>query len=424
MWEKQRRKAIIKNVILGVLALVVIGALLVALLVNRSENKLEDQELVEAYTKQQEEQTEARQQSVEAIQTEYEKDLATIEKYLPGIVCWGDAITGGTASSVSYPSILKNYINTYICDVYNFADSIPNANDYGYLDWNKYTVSIPVINMGTGEENSGSVLGRSGAAPFVISDNFTIPDTTEPVNISITTADGHNANPLSNGDLGMNPVTINGIEGTLERHVSAGTWVSYTFARSEAGTAVDVERGTEILPACADLYKDYIHVVCIGTFDMYETDADKLVENTRQLLARQTSNQDRYIVLGLYYQNGMWINGDNIDNVMSHAFGNHYINVRKYLCTDALKDAGITPTSKDNENIKYGSIPDSFRSTAGKAELTSVAYKLIGKLVYDRMDALGYFDEIRDELYINETTRQIIKNDPGYFEKMIAVWNK
>lgn len=424
MWEEQRRRTIIKNVILAVLALVVIGALLVAMLVTRGENKQEDEKLVEAYSKQQEQQTEARQQSVDSIQKEYEKDLATIEEYMPGIVCWGDAITEGTASSVSYPSILSNYINTYICDVYNFADSIPNAKDYGYLDWKKYTVSIPVINMGTGEENSGTILGRSGAAPFVVSADFTIPENTEPVNISITTADGYKANPLSSGDLGMNPVTINGVEGTLERHVTAGAWVSYTFARTEAGASIVVEKGSEVIPACIDLYKDYIHVVCIGTYDEYETDAEKLVENTKKLLDRQTKNNDRYIVLGLYYKNGMWINGDDIDDAMSHAFGNHYINVRKYLCTDALKDADITPTEKDNENIRYGGIPDSFRSTAGKAELTSIAYKLIGKLVYDRMDTLGYFNEIKDELYINETVRQIIKDDPSYFSKMIAIWNK
>ena len=43
----------------------------------------------------------------------------------------------------------------------------------------------------------------------------------------------------------------------------------------------------------------------------------------------------------------------------------------------------------------------------------------IGKLVYERMESLGYFDEVFDELAIRETTRQILKDDPAYFERIL-----
>ena len=45
--------------------------------------------------------------------------------------------------------------------------------------------------------------------------------------------------------------------------------------------------------------------------------------------------------------------------------------------------------------------------------------RLIGKLIYTRMDSLGYFDEIKKELNLTETTKQIIKEDPPYFEAII-----
>ena len=35
------------------------------------------------------------------------------------------------------------------------------------------------------------------------------------------------------------------------------------------------------------------------------------------------------------------------------------------------------------------------------------------------MESLGYFDEVYDELNIKETTKQILKEDPTYFERII-----
>jgi hypothetical protein len=35
------------------------------------------------------------------------------------------------------------------------------------------------------------------------------------------------------------------------------------------------------------------------------------------------------------------------------------------------------------------------------------------------MDSLGYFNEIKEELNLTETTKQIIKEDPQYFESII-----
>ena len=111
---------------------------------------------------------------------------------------------------------------------------------------------------------------------------------------------------------------------------------------------------------------------------------------------------------------------DAVDTAMMQAFGNRYINVRKYLMEDGLSDAGITPTQEDKRSINNGRVPDSFTSARGGVELNGKAYTLIGKLVYDRMNSLGYFNEVFEELNITETTRQILKDDPGYFERILS----
>ena len=110
---------------------------------------------------------------------------------------------------------------------------------------------------------------------------------------------------------------------------------------------------------------------------------------------------------------------DVLDSAMMQEFGNHYINVRKYLCEDGISDYRLEATNQDIRDAKNSVVPESFRSTTGLSELNGKAYELIGKLVYDRMDRLGYFDEIRNELYIKESIKEIQKDDPQYFDRLM-----
>lgn len=427
MWEDNYRKNTIRNIILAVLIVVILAGLAIAMLSVHKKTEEQDAQLIEVYSQQQEQQTAARQEGVDAINAEYEKDMQTVAEYLPGVVCWGDSITAGSSGNVSYPYVLQKYIDAYICDIYDFRSSVENAEDYARLKWDDYKVSIPVVNMGGGQEDTNTVLGRSGVVPYVTAADLMIPAGTEPVEITLASQNGRSVAPLTGGSVGVNNVTINGIEGVLS--LSSETNYGYTtsryyFTRVEAGSEAYVPAGTVITTAATDMYRDYIHVVCIGTFGGYN-DVNDLVAQTKALVARQTQNSDRYIVLGLCSAGGYWnygatLNLDTVDTAMMQAFGNHYINVRKYLCEDGLSDAGMKATAQDEDDIRYGIVPTSFRSASGNAELNGKAYQLIGKLVYDRMDSLGYFNEVVSELYIKETTRLLLKDDPDYLNRVIA----
>ena len=238
---------------------------------------------------------------------------------------------------------------------------------------------------------------------------------------------GAAVSPLTGGGEGVNNVTIGGIEGRLsidsESYKQHQT-TRYYFSRLEPGTEVTVPAGTTIYTSAHDEYKDYIHIVCIGTYGGFEhgdrSGIDYLVYQTKQLLERQTHNTDRYIVLGLCSYNGYWnggsLNLDVLDSAMMQEFGSHYINVRKYLCEDGITDYHLDATKQDLSDAKNSVIPASFRSTTGISELNGKAYELIGKLVFDRMDRLGFFDEVREELYIKEAIKEIQKEDPQYFD--------
>lgn len=427
MWKNDRKKTIIFNILIFIILVGAVAALGHFYRQVKTQIDAEDRELSAANSSQRQQLNENRQENLEAIQLAYEADLQAVEKYLPGIVCWGDSLTTGTSGNVSYPYTLQKYLNAYISDIYDFRSSVENAADYPKLKWSDYKVSIPVVNMGGGQDNSATVLGRAGVSPYITKKEFTIPAKPEGVAIEFTAGDGkQQVAPLSAGSVGINPVTIAGVKGTLSMVANGdNVWndYSYQFTRLEAGKEVTVEKGTEIISAATNDYTDYIHIVWLGTYDIYRS-AELLVKDVQQLLSRQTENTDRYLVIGPCTYGSAWdltssAHLDKIDSAMLYAFGSHYINVRKYLIEDGMTDAGITSTMKDNFDLTRGFVPACFRSNAAGGDLNGAAYKLIGRLVYERMDHLGYFDEIRDELNLNKTIQNILKNDPAYFDKQL-----
>lgn len=425
MWENEGKKTLIRNILLFLLLVAAAAGLLMAMITVKKQIDAEDALLKAQSDHQRQALSVARQENLDAITLAYEKDMQTVQQYLPGIVCWGDSLTAGSSGNVSYPGTLQKYIDTYLCDIYNFASTIENAQDYSRLDWDQYTVSIPVVNMGAGKEDSATILGRSGVAPYVVGGDFEIPAEVEPVNIQLKSPDGKNVTPLTAGSAGVNPVTIEGVVGEITLSGNQG-WgqTAYQFTRAEAGAAVPVAKGAQIATACEDEYRDDVHIVWLGTYGDFTT-PEKLVNDTKLLLSRQVNNPERYLVIGPCALRGAWSNTDpatlnGVDSAMMQAFGSHYINVRKYLMTDGLTDAGITPSKEEQLVIQQGGMPTSFRSNASGADLNGTAYKLIGKLVYERMEALGYFDEIRQELGIDKTTQEILKTNPKYFENILS----
>ena len=424
MWENDRKKRILVNILLVILIIAVIGVLGFFLLRVRAENRAHDEELSKIYVEQQRQQSEARQESLAAIDEEYRKQMQTVAEYVPGIVIWGDNTTAAVSGMLNYPYVLQTYINTYLCDIYDFSSTIENALDYTRLDWNKYKFSIPVVNMASGKESSYTILGRAGVDPYVTDRDFVIPEDTTPVDISFTSSEGKSVTPLTSGDEGINNVFVAGIEGKLQLNTEAYAYngiANYTFARLVPGSELEVPAGTVINTASEDLYKDYIHVVLIGMYGEYDS-AEDLVQQVKALLSRQARNPERFIVLGPYSHNIYSYSNSSmeaVDNAMLQAFGNRYVSIRKYLIGDGYTDADIKPTSEDQYYISQEIVPPSFKVASHSEELNSLAHKLIGKLVYTRMDSLGYFDEIKSELNLTETTKQIIKDNPGYFDAII-----
>lgn len=420
MWDYERKRLKVINIAVCA-ALVLVGIYLFFGLVSaKKQLAAENALLAEERNNQLQAMSNTKQENLEALQQIYEKDMQTVAKYLPGIVCWGDSLTAGSSGNISYPRTLQKYIDTYLCDIYDLRYSVENADGMSRVNWEDYSVSIPVVNMGGGHESSTAIQSRSGVVPYTIGKEFTIPADAETVEIEIAPINGKKVTDLSAGSIGINPVTINGVEGVLSK-IASDPWsykTPYRFTRLEAGEEVTVPVGTEIATACADQYQDYLHIIWVGTYGDFTT-ATNLVNDIRNFLTRQNVNPERYLVIGPCTIKGAWLDVagtmDTIDSAMVQAFGEHYINLRKYLVEDGLRDAGLN----SNDKALKGTVPMAFRSNAGGADMNAVAYQLVGKLVYEKMDALGYFDEIREELKLDAAAEALLKQDPAYFETQL-----
>lgn len=429
MWENEYKKELIRNIVIGVILVAVVVGLAVGYLSVSNRIEAEDALLNDIHSSQRQELSDARQENKAQINLIYQQHLDVLEQYLPGIVCWGDSLTTGSSGNVSYPHTLQKYLDVYLCNVYDLRYSLETIEGLSTMDWDDYKISVPVVNMGAGREDAATILGRSGVAPYVISSDVVIPAGVESVLLPITSADGKEVTPLIAGDGGVNPVSVAGVQGTLTRNASTQYWNQYVyeFTRLEAGQEVTVEAGTQVITAAAEAYRDYIHIVWLGTYGKF-TSPDQLVRDTKALLERQNINTERYLVIGPCAYNGSWSAAisshtmDSIDSAMLQAFGDRYINLRKYLMEDGLRDAGLSVTSQDKQSISGGSVPYSFRSNANGADLNGVAYELLGKLVYERMDRLGYLNEVREELNLERIVQDILKEDPKYFENHLNAY--
>ena len=417
MWERENKHIGLK-IFLVVLILAMCGGLFIAYRYVKAEEAVHDAELLEVYNEHQREQNAARQANYETLEALYREDVKAVATYLPGIVCWGDTLTAGSAGGVSYPGTLQDLIDANIVDRYDFRGTLENTEGLARIeDWSVYSVDIPVVNMGSGQETSATVAGRNGAIPFVVSEEFTIPAEATPVSIKFKSQDGSAVTPLTQGNAGVNNVTINGIEGTLAIDLDSysSRKYNYIFTRLNPGEETLIEPDTEIVTAASSMYRDYITVLYLGTYDNQYSTVDELISYQKAIIDHQTANKDRYIILGLYYMNTRWDNGttsdlDTYEAAMLKEYGDHFINVRKYMCSDGLADAGLSPTNQDTNDIKHGLVPSSLRSSADPSELNATGYKLLGQLVYDRMDKLEYFKEVKDELGITQLEKQDRQN--------------
>ena len=279
---------------------------------------------------------------------------------VPGIVCWGDSLTYGYGGNgESYPATLLRLINERLGG------------------------GIPVVNNGVCVEQTYTIMARAGVWSMT-SNRFTIPADCTPVEIHVELKNGMYTNLTAFGDAGLNPVTIGGIRGNLTNSYNPDGYGYCYFTRLEPGQEVEIEQGTTIYPASTGMYDGYINVIFMGENGVY-ANAEDLISQYQLFI--DTKGLSRYIIIGL-------TTGDNnsrgeMSQKMSSYFGSKYIDMRTELVNRGPELVGLERQTGDWYNVQEGSVMKYLMSD--DIHLNEYGYRAMGMIVYERMEALGYF---------------------------------
>lgn len=325
--------------------------------------------------------------------------INTVNRYLPGVVCWGDSLTYGACESCMQPHPYATRLKTLL-----------SQNLFSQYCGTTRIFCPPVINMGVGGETTATILGRNGAFPYVLSKDLVIPQYVSSVPIEFVSSNGKKVAPLlqdGSGERGLNPVEIAGVKGIIS---TGAFWIDpnpkYSFRRLTEGEETVAVKGTPIIASGHSACLDYVSVFFMGQNGGWEDENGVqnpkiLVSQIQKAIARQKLNKDRFVVVGLHTESRDC--RKELEKEMSSAFGEKYINLREYFSSESgvFKDYGLTPNEEDLALMKEGKTPYRFLKMtvdgpeADSTHFLAFAYDIIGDLIYKRMEKLGYFNEIK-----------------------------
>lgn len=278
--------------------------------------------------------------------------ITEFSKELPRIVCWGDSLT-------------------------------ESINGKAYPDYLRRLTQTEVVNYGVRAETSGSVGMRQGAVPIFVG-ACVIPENKESVAVEVTARDGYSLQLLKNGDAGVNPCSLGDVAGTLSY---AQEEDCYYFTRAEVGEAVSIEAGSRLITAgMAGAQKDDVVVIFTGTNDGLDP------SSIYDIIAVQKAMLDyadcrKYVIIGLTCKKVI-PKIEEVNEILAQEYGEHFLDIRSYLLSHGMTDAGLIPTAQDEADLGRGEIPSSLRKDYVHGN--SYFYEILAQQVYQKLQHLGY----------------------------------
>ena len=329
-----------------------------------------------------------------------------VDRLMPGFICLGDDLTAGNGGgSIDYEIVLRDAIKKEILDRFDL-ETVVSAEFRSMVHSlrNRYSIPTPSFaNWGVSGQSTLATVAIDGGCRIVLSDDLYQPkeiDNTDLPWMSFEAVyenetEGTAFYPLLGKDFTTMQIIIDigeGIDGTLNRRLNndPDAPASYWFVPDESlEDDLLIPAGTEIITRQSMNNRDYFPIILMGMNDGYKS-VEELIEQHRMLLADKDLYADGYyLVIGL-------INSTPAEEALfEEAFGENYLNAREYLIEHGLEAAEIEPTAKDLAAIARGDVPPSLLNSTGKF-LKNTGYTVLGEEVFRRIDALGYFDAVRD----------------------------
>lgn len=338
-----KKKTFLYDSLIVLLALVV--ACLLGLYILQSQNERDKlSELKDKYE----------QTKVEEPKKEEKKEEPKVV-YDGRIICIGDSLTLGVNGENTYPDFLAK------------------------------SLKKEVIKFGGSEDQTFELSARLGGYRLYVN-NVTIPSSGG-VEVQLLNEDNEVVTPFTSKGSDFNPVTISGITGELAYNNS-----TYTFTRSNEGEAKQINERTRvrIKPSFSfDPDKDIL-VIFSGTYDpYYDGSIFRTITYQNQIVNALGANQ--YIIVDLTSRSTFEI-VDAMNRVLEENHGENYLGFRTYVLNNGLRDAGITQTDQDTNDLAIGEIPSSLRIDGINGNESF--HQLLANQLINKMMDLGYITQV------------------------------
>ncbi len=276
---------------------------------------------------------------------------------LRGISCYGDSYTNAPDDATSsYPGVLS------------------------------YLAQRTVYNIAVDNDSIFETAARQGGSPAYVSP-FVIPANKSSTEVLVSDKDGRAINFDYSKNGGLNPCSINGVEGLLS--VIDGR---YVFTRTESGDETLVLTPAEVKSRAMLQRMDDVSVFFVGDDAIFKT-PEKAVEIYKKMADSLNEKDRAFIVVGPIKGEVAVLEAAN--KALAEAFGDNFFNLRQYLLTDAAEDIKITLSEDDRVLAQNGIIPYVYFSnnkyfSAEGADAAAFA-------IYNKLNELNYLTDGENE---------------------------
>lgn len=316
------------------------------------------------------------------------------------VVCWGDSLTA------SHTNVGGNGIKQFLKEIIKGDDSYPGVLQDLLGD------GYDVVNCGVGGEGTLTIMARQGAYPMILAHDVVLFNDEErkfdtfignnDIPSFISSFD-HNSevHPLLQGGFEedacarVNPVSIDGKVITLESQTKF--WqnpnkkfeceFNYFLSPKQPIAKTDTLRKGSIIhtQAMRQLRGAWCNVFFIGQNGGFRNAAE-LVKQVKAMIAY--SRCKNYVVVSFHKPNEVMptlARMAGMEDTLQYVFGKRFINLRRYMVSHGLQEAGFTATQEDKDSIRRGMVPPQLMVDG--CHFKKEGYRIIAQLVKQKIDS-------------------------------------
>lgn len=255
----------------------------------------------------------------------------------------------------------------------------PNNYTPSYAAFLSRNASRIVFNMALENCNAEAMGGRQGGLPVYVMP-CDIPAKKSSVEVVLKNDYTDNLTLNFSKNAGLNPCSINGITGIISEF--DGT---LKFTRDKSGYEEIILKPTVLTTRAMEYRRNDITIFFLGKDTSYK-DMNKLINIYDKMIAYLET--DKYLIIGPVIGDVNTLKKAN--ETLAQKYGDKFLNLYDYLLNTAPAEYSLSITSKGNEQMQQGHLPENYLQNA--SHFNKLGAEITGNIVSNKLKELKYYD--------------------------------